>query len=126
MPDGEHDPAGLSPGARGAKLDAGKPPVLRGVVQHFPRAVLAVAEVTAYGARKYNWHGWRHVPKGIERYGDALGRHLVEEEIEGPIDSGSGLLHAAHAAWNALARLELLLACEEEKSGDPALAPGTD
>lgn len=126
MPDGEHDPAGLSPGAPGAKLDAGKPPVLRGVVQHFPRAVLAVAEVTAYGARKYNWLGWRHVPNGIERYADALGRHLVEEGIDGPIDPGSGLLHAAHAAWNALARLELLLTQEEGKSGDAPTAPGTD
>jgi hypothetical protein len=32
-------------------------------------------------------------------------------------DSESSILHAAHAAWNALARLELILLAEMEDSG---------
>jgi hypothetical protein len=35
-------------------------------------------------------------------------RHLLAE-AETDIDPESGLLHAAHAAWSALARLELML-----------------
>jgi hypothetical protein len=38
-----------------------------------------------------------------------MGRHLIAEEIEGPIDASTGLSHAAQTAWNALARLELML-----------------
>lgn len=105
----EIDPQGRNPHEPGAKLDAGKAPVLRGVLGYFPRALVAVAEVSAAGARKYTWGGWASVPDGAERYGDALARHIVSENIDGPRDKDTELLHAAHAAWNALARLELLL-----------------
>lgn len=105
----EKDPHGRQPHEPGAKLDAGKAPVLRGTIQYFPRAMQAVAHVSQCGAEKYAWNGWEHVPNGYIRYGDALGRHLAEEAIDGPYDPATGLLHAAHAAWNALARLELLL-----------------
>lgn len=108
----ETDPTGRNPRTPGAKLDAGKPPVLRGVLQYFPRALAAVAEVSEHGARKYTWKGWEQVPDGINRYGDALGRHLIGEAIDGLRDPKSDLLHAAHAAWNALARLEMLLLFE--------------
>lgn len=106
---GETDPNGIAPNLPGAKLDSGKPPILRGVLQYFPRAVEAVAEVSAFGAAKYTWNGWETVPDGIARYGDALARHQIKEATEGASDRDSGLLHAAHAAWNALARLELIL-----------------
>ena len=46
---------------------------------------------------------------GENRYGDALVRHLIAEAIEGPVDADTQLLHAAQEAWNALARLELIL-----------------
>ena len=105
----EADPTGRDPHTAGAKLDAGKPPILRGVLEYFPRAMIAVADVSAFGASKYTWRGWETVPDGIARYGDALARHLVKERLEGPTDSDSGLPHAAHAAWCALARLELIL-----------------
>jgi len=93
----------------GAKLDAGKSPVRRGLLEYFPRACLAVAEVSASGAAKYSWKGWESVPDGVDRYGDAEVRHICKSAIEGPIDKDYGHLHAAHEAWNALARLELLL-----------------
>lgn len=105
----ETDPNGADPHAPGAKLDAGKAELMRGVIGYFPRALEAVSEVSSFGARKYTWGGWRTVPEGQARYSDAMVRHLTKEMIEGERDSDSGLHHAAHAAWNALARLELLL-----------------
>lgn len=105
----EVDPNGKQPGEPGAKLDYGKVPVVRGVLQYFPRALLAVGQVSEAGARKYSWKGWESVPDGIVRYRDALGRHILYEDIEGPIDSDTGLLHAAQIAWNALAVLEMML-----------------
>jgi hypothetical protein len=109
----EADPTGRAAHEPGAKLDAGKAPVLRGLLDYFPRAALAVASVSAFGAEKYTWRGWESVPNGEARYGDALARHIVKEAIEGPKDTDSGLLHAAHAAWCALARLELKLRAGE-------------
>jgi hypothetical protein len=108
----EKDPNGKSQHEPGAKLDTGKSPVYQGLLDYFPRACLAVADVSAAGARKYAWKGWESVPDGIKRYGDALGRHIVNESIEGKFDS-EGFRHAAQIAWNALARLELILKEEE-------------
>ena len=53
----------------------------------------------------------RDALKAKLEYTDALYRHLLAES---PDDPDTGLLHAAHAAWNALARLELLLKEEGE------------
>jgi hypothetical protein len=105
----------------GKKYDAGKPPAWQGVRQYFPRALLAVADVSRYGANKYNLayndKNWARVADGFARYSDGLDRHLTGEFIDGPIDPESGCYHAAMAAWNALARLELLL-IEEQKKKD--------
>lgn len=105
----EADPNGKLPGEPGAKLDAGKAPIVRGAIGYFPRALREVALVSAFGANKYAWNGWQTVPDGFVRYTDAMGRHLVGETIDGPTDPETGLSHAAQVAWNALARLELLL-----------------
>lgn len=101
----ESDPTGRAPNTPGAKLDAGKAPLLRGCLGYFPLALAEVAKVSEYGAKKYTWKGWETVPDGVARYGDALARHLVQDGE----DKDTGLLHAAHCAWNALARLELML-----------------
>jgi hypothetical protein len=105
----EQDPYGVSPKEPGSKLDSGKPPILRGVLQYFPRAMAAISLVSEAGACKYTWQGWRTVPDGINRYGDAQVRHLVAEVTEGDYDKTTGCLHAAQSAWNSLARLELIL-----------------
>jgi hypothetical protein len=110
----ERDPSGKLPTQPGAKLDAGKAPVMRGVMMYFPRALVAVANVSNYGAEKYTWGGWLSVEDGISRYSDALGRHLLAEAIDGSIDPDTDLLHAAQVAWNALARLELMLRLGEK------------
>jgi hypothetical protein len=120
----EADPNGKAPGEPGAKLDKGKSPIYRGAISYFPRALMAVAEVSLYGANKYSWKGWESVPDGFNRYTDALGRHLVKEEIEGPYDLEimndprfpAEILHAQQVAWNSLARLELLLKDMEKKN----------
>ncbi|BDR10695.1 DUF5664 domain-containing protein [Comamonas thiooxydans] len=112
----QRDPNGCNPHEPGAKLDAGKArPDL--VLNGFPRALLAVAEVAAYGARKYTEEGWRSVPDGRRRYVAAKDRHRLQGAIEAS-DSESGLPHLAHEAWNALAALELALsALEQEGAG---------
>jgi hypothetical protein len=92
----------------GAKDDAGKEPIGL-VLESFPRALTAIAEVAGNGAKKYTRGGWQTVPSGKERYNDALCRHLLKVHTEGDFDKESGSLHLAHAAWNALAVLELTL-----------------
>ena len=106
----EYDASGKSSKEPGSKMDAGKSPVRRGLLEYFRRACLAVAQVSAAGANKYSWKGWESVPDGINRYSDAIGRH--ELAIEGDFarrDPDSGALEATAVAWNALARLELVL-----------------
>lgn len=109
----ESDPNGLTAGTLGAKFDQGKPEA--GLLQDFGLALLAVAEVGTYGARKYTRTGWLHVDDGERRYRDAGLRHRLmmgQEEH----DPGSGLSHLSHAAWNALAELELHLRAQKTKS----------
>lgn len=91
------------------KYDGGKPCVFRGSIDYFPRAIEAVSEVSTFGAQKYAWKGWEGVEDGYARYSDAMARHLISEGKGELVDPDSGLLHAAHCAWNALARLELKL-----------------
>lgn len=93
----------------GTKADNGKAPVMQGVMRYFPRAQEAVAFVSLDGANKYTWNGWETVPDAINRYDNALGRHILKESYEGMYDMDTGALHAAHVAWNAMARLELML-----------------
>jgi hypothetical protein len=115
----EKDPHGRNPKEPGAKLDYGKSPVRRGLLEYFPRACLAIADVSAFGAQKYAWKSWETVPDGIDRYGDAEVRHICKAAIEGPTDPDSQLLHATHEAWNAMARLEMILRENQEKENSP-------
>jgi len=108
---GECDPNGTGAHTAGAKLDAGKP--LAGLVLgDFSRALRGIVDVGTFGAKKYSPSGWTKVPGGVNRYKDALWRHLLELE-ETPVDSNSGLPALAHLCWNALAWLELVLRRQE-------------
>lgn len=110
----ETDPNGLSPHTPGAKLDAGKVrPAL--VLGGFARALLAVSRIGTGGAIKYTENGWMTVPNGEPRYDDAKLRHWLYEKSGIELDPDSQELHAAHEAWNALARLDLLIR-EKEKA----------
>ena len=89
------------------------------VMEGFPRALAAIGHVATYGAAKYTDHGWRTVPNGRARYTDAMYRHLLAEASGHVQDDESGLQHAAHAAWNALARLELMLSAQPATHQEP-------
>ena len=83
------------------------------IINDMPRALMAVAEVASFGALKYSKGNWLHVENGVERYTNAMDRHRIKEGVE-THDGDSCLMHAAHTAWNALARLELMLRDHEE------------
>jgi hypothetical protein len=104
----EFDPTGIGQHQPGAKLDGGKPRP-HFVLGGFSNALEAVTVVGTYGAVKYTDNGWREVPSGIERYSEAMMRHWLQESQGIDFDDQTGFLHAAHLAWNALARLELML-----------------
>ena len=89
----------------GFKDDSSKPDVDL-VVGSFASALLEVSKVGTFGARKYSRDGWKTVEDGEDRYTSAMLRHYFDEKCGLEFDEESGLLHAAHLAWNALARLE--------------------
>ena len=92
----------------GMKDDKSKPR-LGMVFGGFALALEEVGKVGTFGADKYTDNGWVSVPNGQARYTDAMYRHLMRQADGEALDEESRLLHAAHAAWNALARLELEL-----------------
>lgn len=109
----ESDPTGRDAHAPGAKLDAGKcRPGL--VLGGFARALWVVSLVGTYGAVKYTADGWITVPNGEARYDDAGMRHWLKEKMGESVDPDTELEHAAHAAWNALARLDLMIRAREK------------
>lgn len=111
----ELDPTGRTAKDAGAKLDQGKNRL--GLVMFgFARALQEVGMVGTYGAQKYSDNGWVAVPNGQARYTDALLRHLLKEAAGEVYDNDTEILHAAHAAWNALARLDLMI---RERENNP-------
>jgi hypothetical protein len=69
------DPNGKGQHEPGAKMDSGK--VKAGMLGDFSLALMEVAKVCTYGAKKYTRHGWEEVPNGVERYHDAKWRHKL-------------------------------------------------
>ena len=76
------------------------------ILDGFPDALEEIGKCATFGAEKYEAHSWLHVANAKARYRAAGFRHELRGE---GIDPESGLLHAAHHAWNALAHLQLLL-----------------
>ena len=83
-------------------------PVILAAIK-YPKAANTIAAISKFGAAKYEWGGWLQVEDGISRYTEALVRHLITEGR----DEESGFLHIGHAAWNALACVELKIRNEE-------------
>lgn len=94
----------------GIKFDQEKPRCSL-VFSGFADALLEVAKVGTFGAGKYTDNGWKEVPEGTERYRSAMYRHMLSHEH---LDPESGLPHAAHAAWNALAVLQMELQNDQQ------------
>ena len=83
------------------------------IFEGFSRALSEVAKVGTFGANKYTENGWETVENGVARYTDAKYRHQLAESMGEELDPESKLKHAAHEAWNTLARLELMLREED-------------
>lgn len=95
----------------GKKYDGDKPPIAQAALAYFGKAIAAVSEISAYGAKKYNIafadQNWRKVDNAKGRYADALMRHLTKHLQGELVDEESGKLHIDMVAWNALALSEL-------------------
>ena len=94
----------------GIKYDTGKPRLFE-MIEDFKEPLTEVARVWSFGANKYGKHNWAYVDNAIDRYSNALVRHLLEG---GTKDQESELLHASHVAWNALARLYFIIQKNKE------------
>lgn len=87
----------------GIKYDTGKPRYAETLVD-FKDAFDEVCKVWTFGANKYGKSNWKEVDDAETRYTNAMIRHLIAEDTNA-YDNESKILHAAHVAWNALARL---------------------
>ena len=94
----------------GIKYDSQKPRLYE-MIEDFKEPLTEVAKVWAFGADKYQKHNWAYVENALDRYSNALVRHLLEGE---EYDQESELLHASHVAWNALARLHFIIQHKKE------------
>ena len=93
--------------SEGIKFDGGKLRLAE-MLQDFRLPLSAVCRVWEFGADKYEKSNWKKVDNAVDRYTNAMLRHLMEEEAK-PFDDESEILHAAHVAWNALARLYFIM-----------------
>ncbi len=110
----EFDRMGVGQHELGAKLDGGK--ILAGrLLGMFANALGDVSAVGTYGAEKYTEGGWQYVEDGIQRYEDAQVRHWLKRHQGEILDPETNLRHAAHEAWNALAKLELMIREDKNK-----------
>ncbi len=74
------------------------------------RALGEMVKVLMHGANKYSDWNWATAPYFTrETFTDCMKRHQYEIEVEGDLyddgEGGSGLLHSAHVACNALMQL---------------------
>lgn len=67
-----------------------------------------VIDVGTYGARKYARDNWLHVEGGVERYYEAVGRHVRDIMLGDWRDEESGCVNLGHIAWGILAGAELV------------------
>jgi len=92
----------------GKKNDQGKPRAAL-PIQQFPLALIEIARVLEFGARKYGEGNWREVENGMARYEDAAARHQLARFSGELKDSESSLDHEAHELCNRLMAFELKL-----------------
>lgn len=115
-------------------------PIFEGVLMYFPKALAAVAEVSAAGNKQHNPGQPLHWARGksMDQYNTAL-RHMMDHRMGGgravavavgekvqEINNGwrqesldeDGVRHLAKAAWRVLAALELAIE-EDEREKNP-------
>lgn len=74
-----------------------------------PKAIIGLGEVLTFGAQKYPFENWKHVPDAQRRYKDALLRHYYAYELGEKLDPESGLSHLKHM----LSNIAFLVSLEE-------------
>jgi len=88
-------------------------PLARGLLDYFPAALAAVADLSRAGNDKHNPGEDLHWARGKSMdHADCILRHLVDR---GKIDPEDGISHTTKAAWRCLA----LLQEELEATGAP-------
>ena len=92
---------------KGVKHDQGKIK-LRLIFDAMAKALEEVGKVGTFGGNKYTENGWQSVEDGVNRYTDAMYRHLNKYAQGEEYDDESGLCHLSHAAWKILAVIQLL------------------
>lgn len=85
----------------------------------FPNAITEVAKVMTWAAENkgYKPHDWKQLPNAETEFSAAASRHRVKGFIQkgegvaaiDRTDEESNIVHLAHAAFNILAELELVL-----------------
>lgn len=107
----ELDPSGKGAHEAGAKLDHGK--INTSLLKRFGMALMAVSDLATLGAIRYSRDGWAEVEGGVSRYEDAMIGHYLREAFE-THDPDMNMRHEVSVAWNALARLQLLIEQDKE------------
>lgn len=77
----------------GRKFDGGK--LRYGLIP--PLAQAEMVKVLTFGAEKYEPDNWKKVPDSLNRYFDALERHIWAWKMGEQIDPESNIHHLAHA-----------------------------
>lgn len=78
-------------------------PIARGVLDYFPLAIAAVAELSRVGNEQHNPGQPMHWARGKSTdHADCLVRHLIDR---GTVDT-DGQRHSTKTAWRALALLQ--------------------
>lgn len=93
-------------------------PVATGVLDYFPDALIAVANLSKVGNDQHNPGEPLHWARDKSNdHADCLARHLIDR---GKLDT-DGIMHSAKVAWRALALLQLEI--EQRRRVDTALRP---
>lgn len=87
-------------------------PIVTGVLDYFPDAIAAVAEVSFVGNQQHNPGQPLHWARGKSQdHEDCIGRHTLQR---GTRDTDN-LRHSAKRAWRALAALQLEIEAGEDR-----------
>ena len=98
-------------------------PLVRGLLDYFPAALAAVAEVSRIGNEQHNPGQEIHWARGKSSdHADCIVRHLVDR---GTLDS-DGTGHTAKVAWRALALLQEELEAQGAAPGRASRFPEGD
>lgn len=88
-------------------------PMARGLLDYFPDALAAIADVSRVGNEQHNPGQPMHWAKHLSTdHADCLIRHLVDR---GTMDT-DGLRHSAKVAWRALALLQMEIEAAEDEA----------